>query len=444
LATWGAAALAQETTAPPRITTDGEKDWNKKNSIALTKALKASQPSAQEKDLLISAAKFYVDRLTNPDNANSTLRIMDGYLNNQVYGPSTTSAARAILHEATVDHCRDLLKASPPFPEVVNTNFVILLSRLYAVAGNTSKGTPPVPLVITAAPLQAVLNSEELTLPPKIRAARALGTIGLNAVAGVQGGDLSIRNRDAIVTDLVKALKSKIAQGTSDGACWYRDALVEAIGNCDLPMTLAGSSDPIDALMERLVDRNEDPHVRGTAARAISQCTLNGTFNIPLIVHEIGIYHLQLALDYNATAPGDRGSFKRPVWLGYSSFKPVEAAQAAKGWGLIAWGTKPALAAHKDLITGAFTVCLPIQTSLLNSPNLPPAIPAASIKALKDWLTKNVPANRKLTPKSPNIPTPDSRTAYDEQKPPAAPPVKVPMATPEAPPPMAANTPGTK
>lgn len=408
----GTVALAQET-ASPRLTAEAEKEWQRKNNLNFTKALKATQPSAQEKDLLISGAKFYVDRLTNPDNANNTLRLVDQFLNQMIYGPSTSTAARGILLDATVEHCRELLTASPPFTEVVNTNLVILLSRLFSQPGNIQKATPPVPLVATMVPLQAVLNSETLTLPPKIRAARALGVIGLNAQAGVAGGDLAIKNRDAIVVDLVKALKSKAAQGDSVGACWYRESLVDAIGSCDLPMTLAGGSDPIDALMGRLVDRKEELRVRGAAARAISQCTLNNTFNIPLIVHEIGIFHLQLAEAYNATPPTARtGAFKWAVWFGYSSFKPQDAAQAAKGWGLLAWGTK-GHTAHKDPINAAFAVCLPIVKELINSPNLPAAVTAGSIDGLKTWLKKNAPTNRKVSPKSADIPTPDSRAAYE-------------------------------
>ena len=439
----GAAVLAQDAAAP-RLTADGEKEWGRKNNLAFTKALKATQPSAQEKDLLISGAKFYVDRLTNPDNAGNTLRLVDQFLN-QIYGPSTSSAARTILLDATVEHCRELLTASPPFPEVVNTNLVILLSRLYSQAGNIQKGTPPVPFVATMVPLQAVLNSETLTLPPKIRAARALGVIGLNAQAGVVGGDLAIKNRDAIVVALVKALKSKAAQGDSVGACWYREALVDAIGSCDLPMTLAGGSDPIDALMGRLVDRKEELRVRGAAARAISQCTLNNTFNIPLIVHEIGIFHLQLAEAYNATPAAARtGAFKWAAWFGYSSFKPQDPAQAAKGWGLIAWGTKGQLAANKGTIDAAFTVCLPIVKELINVPNLPASVTAGSIDGLKNWLKKNAPTNRKVTPKSGDIPTPDSRAAYDP--PGAAAPANGPMAPGDktASPPMTMTSSGGK
>ena len=410
-------SFGQET-APPRVTTDGEKEWSKKYNFPWTKALKVSQPSGQEKDLVISGAKHFVDRLTNPDNASRLLSQIDPFLT-ILYGPGTSAGARAIVHQALVDHCRELLTANPPYPEVVNTNLVILLGKLYAAPANTQKQTPAVPLVATIVPLQAVLNSEILSLPPKIRAAETLGTVALNAVPGVQGGDLSIREKDGIVADLLKALKSKAAEGKGVGPCWYRESLVEALGNCDLPLTLAGLSAPIDAMMDRLVDRQEDLQVRGAAARAISQCKLNNTYNLHLIVHETAIFHLQLALEYNATPVGARtGAFKWGAAYGYFAFKPQNPTDAtARGWGFLTFVTTGPMAPQAGLVNGAFQECLKVTKALLSVP-VQQTVPGADITTLRDWLTKNPPASRKVTPKSPDIPAPDKRAAYD---PPAAP-----------------------
>ena len=400
-----AATFGQETAAP-RVTTEAEKEWSKKNFTWL-KALKTSQPSGQEKEIIVTGAKHFVGRLTNPDNASRLLGQIDPFIT-LIYGPGTSAGARAIVHQTVVEYCRELLTANPPFPEVVNTNLVILLSKLVAAPANTQKQTPAVPFVATIGPLQAVLNSEVLTLPPKIRAARTLGIVALNAVPGVQGGDLSIREKDAIVADLLKALKSPAAQGKGVGPCWYREALVEALGNCDLPLTLAGLSTPIDALMDRLVDRQEDLQVRGAAARAISQLKLNNTFNLHLIIHETAIFHLQLALDYNGTPVANRtGSFKWGAAYGYFAFKPQNENDAkVRGWGFLN------LASQAPLVNGAYQECFKITKALLSVP-VQQTVPGADITSLKDWLTKNPPASRKATPKSPEIPAPDKRQAYD-------------------------------
>lgn len=433
-----APGFSQET-APPRITTEGEKEWSRKNNFPWTKALKASQPSGQEKDILINGAKHFVDRLTNPDNASGLLKQIDPFIT-ILYGPGTSTGARAIVHQAAIEHCRELLTVNPPFPEVVNTNLVILLSKFIAAPGNTQKQTPPVPLVATIAPLQAVLNSEVLSLPPKIRAADALGTVALNAVPGVQGGDLSIREKDAIAADILKALKSPSAKGKGVGPCWYRETLIEALGNCDLPLTLAGLSTPIDTLMDRLIDRQEDRQVRGAAARAISQCKLNNTFNLHLIVHETAIFHLQLALDYNATPPADRtGSFKWAAVYGYFAFKPQSDAEAKiRGWGFLTQVTTPALAPQAALVNSAYGVCVKIPQSLL-SQTPPAAVPGADITALRNWITANPPASRKVTPKSPEIPDPVKRQALELSAGPAAPKTPPKEKTAEGSAPMAAR-----
>ncbi|AMV16802.1 hypothetical protein VT03_02860 [Planctomyces sp. SH-PL14] len=413
-----ARAIAESAAAPPEIANE---DWGKKNNFPMTKAAKESNPAGASKDLLINGAKFYVDRMTIPENQAALVTKTDQYFNNYIYGPGTSKAAEAILHQATIDRCKELLERNPPHPPVVTVNLVGVLSRLVAAKPNLTKGTPAVPLVATADPLIAVLDSAVLPVETKIRAAKALGTIGLNAVNGVPGGDLAITKRDAIVGALVRGLKSKAAEGMTVGPCWYREALVEAIGSCDLPMTLAGGSDPIDALMDRMVDRKENTKVRAAAVRATSQLSLNGSFNVPLIVHETAIVAFHLGHEYNTTLPAKRsGAFKWSAAYLYFSFKPEnpQTALAPKLWGFLQVSQRPGLAAQKPLVDAAYAACKPILTTLLNPAN-PAVVPVVDLNTALEWLEKNAPANRKVTAKSPAIPDPKTRGAY-ETGPPAA------------------------
>jgi hypothetical protein len=417
-----APAFAQENYAPPRITTDGEKDWNRKNIIAFQRAARSSAPNQAEKDVLISGAKTFVDRLTNPDNSSKLVTLADQLINTYIYGPTTTNGARAVLLAETVNHAKELLEEDPPHAPIVTINLVTLLSRLYARPANAAAGTAQVPYVAAQVPLRSVILSAKLHLHAKIPAARALGSIGQNAVQGVADGDLAITGRDAIVTDLVKALAAPDAQGLDAGPRWYREALVEAIGACDLPMSLAGSSAPIDAVVGRLTDPKEHLKVRAAAGRALSQMSLTSAINVQLLIHETAVVAAKLATDFNAKPANERsGGDKWTAAYVYFAFKPMTPAQAQKGWGYLNLSVRPGLGGAVPFATAANTAILPILKTFLNAPpnTLPASIAAADLTTAMTWITGNVPMNRKATAKSPAIPTPAARGEFPA---PAAPP----------------------
>jgi hypothetical protein len=127
---------------------------------------------------------------------------------------------------------------------------------------------------------------------------------------------------------------------------------------------------------------------------------LDQKVNVELVNYEIVQLLYELARAYNAsdkTPPSTwRWAFDS-IYLAYKS-RTLED-QNVRHWGLLHLSSPVA----REQITSAYKVVLPVVKPIIESHTLP-SLSDASIKALADWLEKNKPASRKVTPQSPELP----------------------------------------
>jgi hypothetical protein len=162
---------------------------------------------------------------------------------------------------------------------------------------------------------------------------------------------------------------------------------------------VGGNPTIIDALMRALADQERDWFVRSAAARAVSQLPFDQATNVELINHEIGKLTLQLCEAYNADTGRKASKWRWAFATIYLAYRSETAEQQnQKHWGLQFQETQRG----KAEVDALYKVLLPILKSMIETMD-GREIPDAQIKALADWLAKNKPADRKVTPTSPDL-----------------------------------------
>jgi hypothetical protein len=87
----------------------------------------------------------------------------------------------------------------------------------------------------------------------------------------------------------------------------------------------------------------------------------------------------------------------------YFCFQPVTATQATQKFGLLNQVGRPGLNGLAPLVTGAYEVTKPVINHVQDKDKAakPIAIPNVTLAAVDAWLKANPPADRKVTPVSP-------------------------------------------
>ncbi|MCA8998289.1 MAG: hypothetical protein KDA80_14920, partial [Planctomycetaceae bacterium] len=212
--------------------------------------------------------------------------------------------------------------------------------------------------------------------------------------------------KSKIATAFVGQLQA-IPPGKEDDRWWYRYRLIEGLGYVDRLDDVGGKPIVIDSLVHVLSDVNEVWINRSQAALSISRLPYTGAVNVQLIAYEIGRLLSQMTNAYN-TSP------KASIWKHtysrvYLSFRPANAKEAAKRWGLLEQVKRPGVTQNENAVLELWDASFPMfQAVLTGSAG---AIPDSDVNGLKTWMTDNTPSNRSVVPGAQPLPAPGQGAA---------------------------------
>jgi hypothetical protein len=302
----------------------------------------------------------------------------------------TSDAARAFMLDTALKTAEELLEGQPP---IVQTNAALLAARLNSKPADVAARPPrpAVPYLPAYKTLLRIARDPSLPIEARIPAVRGLTRI-------LREGDPSNVQRAEIGEQLAAILSEPLNDDV--GTVWLRRRVVEALGYTNRLYNVATQPVIIDALLRTLASPQEDWTVRSTAARAITQLPLEASTNIELINHEIGKLAHQLGEAYNATKDRTDSVWRWSFANIYLAYVPAtEAEQRNRRWGL----KFLSVPRGKAQIDALYQVLIPILKGVIESLDGRP-IPDPQLKALADWLAKNKPADRKVTPASKELP----------------------------------------
>jgi len=373
----------------PKVSFEEWKTLEKRRFIDFDRKLGAASFGDAEKKEFLKHLQNQINGLTLEQNVDRHAIIIDN-ITRASEAPGTSPAARDYLMENTLKLVEPLLKDQPPN---VQYSLVLLVARLNGKPANLT-ARPPVP----AQPylegrqlLMKVLLDEAMPISSRIIAARGLERL-------MRDGDISTVEKSRIGETLAQALKQKVENPLARK--WYRWKLVEALGYTGRYEETGYRPVMIDALMSVLTNRQDDWEVRAAAARALSQLPLDQKVNVELVNYEIVRLLQELSVAYNASDKSPPSTWRwafNSIYLAYKA--PTAAEQTVKHWGLMHLNTPRG----KEVIGSAYkTAVLPIVKPILESAGMPPLNPKA-VEELGKWLEQNKPADRKVTPQSPEI-----------------------------------------
>lgn len=388
----------------PKLTFDEWKALDKVRFIEFDRKLGTAALTDAEKKPLLKHLQNQINGLTLEQNVDRHAIIVDN-ITRAAEHPSTSPAVREFVYENALKLVESLLKDQPPN---VQYSLVLLVSRLNAKAPNLT-ARPPVPSQ-PYPPSQELLKRVLVTDPPMPISVRIIAARGLERL--MRDGDISTVDKSQIGETLAMGLKQKVDNPLARK--WYRWKLVEGLGATGRYEETGYKPVMIDALMSVLTNPQDDWEVRAAAARSISQLPLDQKVNVELVNYEVVRFLHDLAVAYSAsdkTPPSTwRWAFDN-VYLAYKA--PTAADQTVKHWGLMHLNTPRG----REQINAAYkNVVLPVVKPILESQALP-AIDAAKIKALSDWLKSNAVTDRKVTPGSGDLKAPAGAPPQAVQQP---------------------------
>ncbi|WP_437202237.1 hypothetical protein [Planctomicrobium sp. SH664] len=354
-------------------------------------ALKATKPSAAQVKSLQKIVHYYLSRLLHNDVANLPKEVVDRFTS-EIFSQLTTPEARIAMMDAIIDAAPDLL--SHPNP-LIRTNTMWLLAQLSVKNATSQPGgveIPAVPYNPVYKILLQVLTDKNQLLECRIIAARGLARVCRDAAPGAP----SSVEKSEIAVGLVTAL-DETEPSVRDDIAWFRGAIIEALGYVDRVNDVQDRPIVIDTLLSVVMNPRETFDNRSLAARGISQLPLPGNVNVPLVTYEIVKLLRDMSLAYN----------KQPQYTGwrrcftniYLAFRPALVRHAKeRKWGLLYVVERPGLQGNATFVKGAWEVVFELTTKVIGGS--PPPIPGTSIQALTDWLGKNEPTSRQVTPLS--------------------------------------------
>jgi len=361
-------------------------------------ALKSSHPGGDQVKQIKRLVHAFLSQLTYENHTNLPKSVVDRLLTD-LHFPSTTAAARVVAMDEIVADAPDLMKFPDP---LVRYNTIVILAQLSVKQAVMQGGvkTPSVPFNGAYKVFIQVIQDNDQYLDSRILAARGLMRVcrdGENAP--------SSNERSDIATAIVAALAAN-PSSTKDGLWWFRLRLIQALGSIDRIDNSATQPIVLEALLDIIRDRQEIWLNRAAAAQGITQLPYSSSTNIQLITSEIMRFLAELGEEFNKSpsALDLRDPFK---WI-YLSFRPATQKQAKeKKWGLLYQVDRTGLGAQAAYVKGAWNVAFPVVRPFMESNAMTGQIPAiadADLKAIMDWIEKNPPANRRVTPNGKEYP----------------------------------------
>ena len=193
--------------------------------------------------------------------------------------------------------------------------------------------------------------------------------------------------------DISKALTDELNRienyVSGPGRDWYQWSLIDALGTVGEARSMTQETYVVDALWKTMHDKDLPWHLRTRAVRSLGQLSLDASFNVHLLVHEIVLLTGQMSATYNANP---NFSFWTLCFSDvYFAFKAAEAEQQARGWGLLQ--NPPANA--RQVVDGAYKQVLPLVNAVLKH-DKPQRIPGALFGPVSEWQKANKPADAKI------------------------------------------------
>ncbi len=371
--------------APPKYTAEQKRDWELKQRLKFSQAVKVERLSPADKETLTAGAQYYLYRMTMPEERENLHEIVRELLDKHINSRVTSEEARNFMNEEVVRLGAELLDQHPH----VRRNVLILAASL----SSDPRAEPPAPFLGATKLFLTVLNDQYQFPAEKLWAAKGLARIA-------RSPQLAIADRSRIATDLVRALETPEAQAPEN---WpYRMRLVDALGESGLVYDVTRQPILIDALLKLIINPQENWIIRATAARAVTQLPYEpqDNVNVPLVAYEITRLGHQMAQARNQAVGASHWPY---CFLNlYMAFHPQTAEQKQSKLGLLNQVTRPAYAQHQGVVQSAYQVVIPVVNSVVSTPNAP-AIPQAQIQAMGNWLQNNVPADLKPTPASKDL-----------------------------------------
>lgn len=362
-------------------------------------SLKSGNPGGDQVKQIKRLVHAFLSQLTQENRENLPRTVVDRILAD-LHFSSTTSAARTIAMDEIVARAPDVLK-SPD--ELVRYNMIAILVQMSVKAGSIQGGTetPAVPFNPAFKVLIQVIQDQEQFLGCRILAARGLLRIcrdGENAP--------SSNERSDIATAVVAALAANPSSTSNDGVWWFRLRLIQVLGSVDRIDNSATQPIVLEGLLDVIVDRKEAWINRTIAAQCITQLPYSSSTNIQLITSEIMKLLAELAEEYNK-APMSL-ELREPFDRIYLAFRPALQKQARdRKWGLLYEVERSGLGTHASYVKSAWSIAYPIlkpfpQTNAASGQI--PAVAAADLQALRDWIQQNPPSSRRVMPNGKDYP----------------------------------------
>ncbi len=371
----------------PLMTLSEEKDFNRLIRQYTTQALKSSNPSRDEENLIDQGVRYRIFRTTLEENAGNLANLSKDLVSDlEVFAGDDHPRTRAVALQSAVKYLEQLLIDQP---RKVKVNAVYLLGRL--TEKNERRITPIVPADMyngVAAPLLKVATEPSQSIEMKVAALYGLGRI-LNDFAPPPRS-----LKDEISQGLIQALDQSESLPKGDGRDWLQWKIAETLGLVKEPRTLDQKPIVVDTLWKVWHDPQKQWWIRTRAFRSLTQLDLDSSFNIPLLVSEVVRLTGRLAVDYN-------GNPRPPIWRNsffdmYFGMWAHEQEERDRGWGLRSQAQKN-LRTHERIINGAYSAILPVINDVVsNPPGQPKPVTGSSLKSAVEWLRSNTPTDLKI------------------------------------------------
>lgn len=278
---------------------------------------------------------------------------------------------------------------------IARLNGVLLLAELNEYEADGTINQPAVPLTAAHDRLLEIVRDGQ-----QLEAIRVPAVIGLRRILA-EVPELKLAVRYKIVTELVKQLDAS-KQG---GGEWFQYRLAEAVGYAGVLDNQDRQPVVIDALGRLLIDSDRPKLARVEAAYAFARLPLTNKVNVDKIAVEVARLAHEFGTQYQAESSST-------VWNVvffklYAVFKPVEEAEAKRGWGLVSQtSAKAQLKAFKPRVDEVFGLVLPLIKSVAVKRD--PKALEANLGKLSQWLATYPRDAKPFVEGGANMPVPKS------------------------------------
>ncbi|RMG33018.1 MAG: hypothetical protein D6725_16580 [Planctomycetota bacterium] len=352
----------------------------RKQTVALQKVLRSGKVDAAARKLLEQAAEHYLFRLTMKkyrrelsDRRRELLRVL-----------------RFANGEARTEFLKLIVEKVPKLFDnhlYVRIQAAMLLGELNLQEASRTRNQPAKPYVPAYKPLLQLIADPKQPTAVKIAAVVSLQRI-------LRDGETEQRNnqwREEAALVLSRELQRR------DTHRWYQFRLAEALGYVDVLATAEDRSKPfvVQTLAEVLSDQKRHWLVRAAAAKSLGRLPLDSTINTGLLVYQIASLAHQMAT--RQMQDPKAWYWSRAFTYVYLAFKPEDAAEQARGYGLLN-------RLRDRSVTELYDLLVPMIRHFL-SVNAGNPLPQDQVAKLAGWLQQHKPADLRVAPGMPALTT---------------------------------------